>query len=89
VLTGKRFWAHGPQGDVEPGAPAVITWFELHRDATGGARFIPHEIDNDSGIGTQVAATDLNKDRIPDIVVGNKKGTFVFLSQGAIEDASD
>ena len=83
VLTGKRFWAHGPQGDVEASAPAVLYWFELQRDATHGARFIPHEIDNDSGVGTQVAATDLNSDNTPDVLVGNKKGTFVFLSQPA------
>jgi hypothetical protein len=81
VLTGKRFWAHGPKGDVEPNAAAVVYWFELKRNSTGGARFIPHEIDNDSGVGTQVAATDLNDDGTPDVIVGNKKGTFVLLSR--------
>jgi hypothetical protein len=83
VLTGKRFWAHGPDGDKEPGAPAVVYWFQLQRDAHGKARFIPHLIDDDSGVGTQVAATDLNKDKVPDVIVGNKKGTFVFLSRTA------
>ncbi len=81
ILTGKRFWAHGPEGDVEPNAPAVIFWFELQRDGPQGVRFIPHQIDDDSGVGTQVAATDLNTDRTPDVIVGNKKGTFVFLSR--------
>jgi len=38
-------------------------------------------IDNDSGVGTQVVATDINGDGLPDIVVGNKKGTFVHLQQ--------
>lgn len=81
-VTGKRFWAHGPEGDVEPNAPAVIYWFELKRDGKGGASFIPHKIDDDSGVGTQVtAAADLNKDGIPDIIVGNKKGCFVFMSK--------
>ncbi len=41
------------------------------------AMFIPHLIDNDSGIGTQVVATDVNGDKLPDVIVGNKKGTFV------------
>ncbi len=81
ILTGKRFWAHGPKGDVEPNAPAVVTWFQLQRDADKGAQFTAHQIDDDSGVGTQVAATDLNDDKTPDVIVGNKKGTFVFLSQ--------
>jgi hypothetical protein len=81
ILTGKRFWAHGPKGDVEPNAPAVVVWFQLQRGADGDAQFSVHHIDDDSGVGTQVAATDLNKDKTPDVIVGNKKGTFVFLSQ--------
>jgi hypothetical protein len=80
-VTGKRFWAHGPSGDVEPNAPAVVYWFELQRDKEHGARFTPQKIDDNSGVGTQVAAVDLNGDGIADVIVGNKKGTFVFLSQ--------
>ncbi len=79
-VTGKRFWAHGPKGDKEPNAPAVVYWFELQR-GPDGAKFIPHMIDDDSGVGTQVAAARLNDDPIPDVIVGNKKGTFVFLSK--------
>jgi len=82
-VTGKRFWAHGPAGDAEPGAPAVLYWFELRRDGQKGVQFIPHLIDDDSGVGTQVAAVDLNGDGVPDVIVGNKKGSFVFLSQPA------
>ena len=81
IITGKRYWAHGPNGDVEASAPAVLYWFELQRDKEGGARFIPHQIDDNSGVGTQVIARDLNGDGVPDIIVGNKKGVFVFLSQ--------
>ena len=81
ILTGKRFWAHGPTGDVEPNAPAVVYWFELRRDKDQGVRFIPHMIDDDSGVGTQVTAVDLNGDGIPDVIVSNKKGTFLLLSQ--------
>jgi len=81
IVTGKRFWAHGPHGDAEPDAPAVLYWFELTRDKEHGVQFIPHQIDNDSGVGTQVTAVDLNGDGIPDVIVGNKKGVFVFLSQ--------
>ena len=81
IVTGKRFWAHGPSGDVEPNAPAVVYWFELRRDKDHGVRFIPHKIDDNSGVGTQVTAVDLNGDGIADVIVGNKKGTFIFLSQ--------
>ncbi len=79
-VIGKRFWAHGPSGDDEPNAPAVLYWFQLVRP-NNSAEFIPHLIDSDSGVGTQVAVADLNKDRLLDVIVGNKKGTFVFLHE--------
>jgi HEAT repeat protein len=77
IVTGKRFWAHGPTGDKEPDAPAVLYWFELQR-AGGKATFAPHRIDDDSGVGTQVTAGDVNGDGRPDVIVANKKGIFVF-----------
>jgi hypothetical protein len=81
ILTGKRFWAHGSTGDVEPNAPAVLYWFQLVRGPNHQVDFVPHLIDDNSGVGTQVAAADLNGDGLIDVVVGNKKGTFVFLQQ--------
>ena len=81
IVTGKRYWAHGPSGDVEADRPAVLYWFELRRDKKAGPQFIPHMIDDNSGVGTQVIAKDINGDGVPDIIVGNKKGVFLFLSQ--------
>ena len=78
IVTGKRFWAHGPKGDAEPTAPAVLYWFELKR-AGGKASYTAHLIDDASGIGTQVMAGDVNGDGKPDVIVGNKRGAFVFL----------
>ncbi len=79
IVTGKRFWAHGSQGDAEPNAPAVLYWFELVRNKDKTAHFVPHLIDNNSGVGTQVVGADFNGDKLPDIVLGNKKGTFVHI----------
>src|SRR5436190_606834 len=76
IVTGKRFWAHGARGDADPTDPAVIYWFELVRHKDKSVDFVPHLIDNDSGVGTQVVAGYCRNKKYPDIVVGNKKGTF-------------
>jgi hypothetical protein len=77
LVTGKRFWSHGKN---EPGAdkPALLFWFEAKKAKDGTITFTPHEIDNDSGIGTQFVVADFNGDKLLDIVVSNKKGTFLF-----------
>jgi len=80
IVSGKRIWAHGPDGDMEPNAPAVLYWFELKREG-GKARYVAHLIDDHSGVGTQVMAVDINGDKKPDVVVGNKNGAFVFLQK--------
>jgi hypothetical protein len=76
-VTGKRWWAHGPKGDVNPGDPAVLYWFELKR-SEGHAGWIPHLVDHDSGVGTQFEVADVSGDGLLDIVVSNKKGVFYF-----------
>ena len=81
IVTGKRWWAHGPKGDVDPMADPVLYWFQLKRNPDKTVSWIPHLVDKESGVGTQVAAHDLNGDGIADFVVGNKRGCFVFLSQ--------
>jgi hypothetical protein len=81
IVTGKRFWAHGPTGDAEPSAAPVLYWFKLVRGQGQAIDFVPYLIDSDSGIGTQVLAGDVNGDKLPDIVVGNKKGAFVFVHE--------
>ena len=77
LVTGKRWWSHGRN---EPGSnlPAVLYWFEAKRGKDGMIQFIPHLIDSDSGIGTQFVVDDFNGDKLPDIVVANKKGVFLF-----------
>lgn len=80
IITGKRFWAHNGN---DPGErePAVLYWLRTVRKAGGGVDFIPYLIDSDSGVGTDVTAADINGDGLIDIVVGNKKGTFVHLQK--------
>src|SRR5256884_209961 len=76
IVTGKRFWAHGAHGDADPTDPPVIYWFQLVRHKDKTVDFVPHLIDSDSGVGTQVVAGYCSNKKYPDIVVGNKKGTF-------------
>jgi hypothetical protein len=79
VVTGKRRWAHGPLKDDEPNAAPVLYWWEIKRGEKNTAEFIPHLIDESSGVGTEVTPGDVNKDGKLDVVIGNKMGVFVFL----------
>ncbi|MFM9114699.1 MAG: FG-GAP repeat domain-containing protein [Planctomycetota bacterium] len=88
IITGKRYWAHGPKGDAEPDAPAVLYWFKTVRGKQG-VEFVPHLIDNDSGVGTQIIAQDVTGDGLPDVLVGNKKGQFVFVQEAKAVTAEE
>lgn len=83
VVTGKRRWAHGPKGDVEPMGTPVNYAFMLRRDksAPGGAKFTPQLIDDASALGTQVVALDVNGDKTPDVLTASKLGAFVFITK--------
>jgi hypothetical protein len=80
LVTGKRWWAHGPTGDPNPGDPAIIIWFELVRK-NGTAEFQGHRVDDDSGIGTQFTVADINGDGLLDIASANKKGARILVQQ--------
>ncbi len=80
IVTGKRYWAHGPAGDADPESPPVAYYFKLVRDGSS-VPFEPVLIDDGSGVGTQVMARDVNGDGKPDVVVGNKLGTFVSVQK--------
>jgi hypothetical protein len=61
-----------------PGAfqNSVLYWFEFKPGSK--PEWIPHLVDNNSGVGLQVCAEDINQDGWLDIIVGNKKGVFFF-----------
>lgn len=75
LVTGKRYFAHNGE---DPGAlePSVLYWLEFKPGHTPS--WIPHQIDDNSGVGLQVLVQDLNRDGLYDIVVANKKGVFFF-----------
>jgi hypothetical protein len=51
--------------------------------APGGARLVPHLIDNHSGVGSDVLAVDLNKDGAMDIVTATRFGSFIYWGEGS------
>ena len=89
IVCGKRRWAHGPTGDVEPGAAPVVYWFQLTRSVSGEVQFVPHLIDDESGVGVQITVKDVNGDQRPDVLTASKLGTFVFLNHAKQAAASE
>jgi hypothetical protein len=78
VVTGKRLWAHGPKGDIEPNAEPVVYWFRQVREPGPATRFVPMLIDEQSGVGVQIRVVDVNADGLPDVLTTSKLGTFLF-----------
>ncbi len=78
IVTGKRWWSHGPKGDPGPTPDGLLYWFErasrkglTARPPSNGCRTLSTAR---RGVGTQVVAGDFSGDGLPDIVVGNKQG---------------
>ncbi len=79
IITGKRYWAHNGH---DPGAQHLPVLYCLRTvRSEGKVKFIPWLIEERAGVGTQVMTGDLNGDKIPDVLVGNKIGTFVHLNK--------
>ena len=89
LVTGKRYFAHGGR---DPGAfhLPVVYWFRTVRTSVG-VRFEPRLLDENIGVGTQLTIGDLNEDKRPDVVVGNKLGTaivFNTVTAKAVDEAA-
>jgi hypothetical protein len=85
LVTGKRVWAHGPTGDVDPAGTPFLLWLALET-RSDGPHVGRHVIDDASGVGTAFVAEDLDGDGSVDVAVANKKGVFAFFQQRASRD---
>lgn len=79
IVTGKTYYSHHKQSPMWD-AGAVVYWFKLVRNKDG-VDWIPHKLDEVSGIGRQISIVDVNGDKLPDIVVGGMVGAHVLLHQ--------
>ena len=75
LVTGKRWYAHNG-GDPGAQDASLTYWYELKPGKT--PTFVSHQIDSEAGAGLHVEIEDMNRDGLPDIVVGNKKGVHYF-----------
>jgi hypothetical protein len=80
IVTGKRWWSHGRS---EPGSswPATVYYLKGIKNADKSTTFFPVLIDDDCGVGTQFAVEDINGDKLPDIIVSNKKGVRILVQE--------
>ena len=83
LITGKRFYAHGSKGDPDPEGDVYMYWYEVQKTAGQPPKFTRHRIEAsfETGVGTQFFFGDFDGDKLPDIVLSNKKGTNVLLQR--------
>ena len=84
LVAGNRYWLPSkskpqPGQEVKDRGTPCLYWFRLTRREDGGVEFVPHRIESEAGVGTQVVSTDVTGDGRPDVVVGNKAGTFAYV----------
>ena len=75
LISGKRYLAH-VEGDPGTHDPSVLYWYEFVPGKN--PQWIPHLVDDNSGVGTNFQAEDITGDKLVDIIISNKKGVFFF-----------
>jgi FG-GAP-like repeat len=75
LISGKRYLAH-ISGDPGTDDPSVLYWYEFIPGKS--PQWIAHMVDDASGVGNNFQVEDMNRDKLPDIIISNKKGVFVF-----------
>lgn len=81
IITGKRYWSHleGYTAPDPDGSPVLYCYHTVRNPkAPGGAEFVPELIHNLSGVGSQLAAADLNNDGAVEILTATDRGNFIF-----------
>jgi hypothetical protein len=86
IVTGKRFWAHNGNDPGENELPMLV-WFKPIA-VSGGLKFEPHLIDQDSGVGTQVTVEDADGDGKLDILCSSKRGVVLMTQAALSSDAA-
>jgi hypothetical protein len=79
LVAGSRYWTHHIPIQEGTGDP-LVWWFELTR-GPNGVKYIPHEISDVASVGTGLHVTDVNKDGMPDVVVAEPKGVYLFINK--------
>lgn len=82
IITGKTYWSHHKQSPMWD-AGAVVYWFRLVR-GEDGVDWVPQQIDAEAGIGRQVSIVDVNRDQLPDVVVGGMLGAHVLTQKRTV-----
>jgi hypothetical protein len=75
LITGKRYLAHNGRDNGDADAPLI---YYLEFTPGKAPYYTEHLIDNDSGVGLNIAVLDMNKDKKNDIVISNKNGVFLL-----------
>lgn len=77
-IIGKRWLAHAGK---DPGTDDFIDllWIEPRVSNTGQVDFQIELLDRGVGVGTQIEIADVNLDQKDDLLISNKKGTYLYL----------